>query len=149
MGVVHLTSDKAVKGQNLMEILHERYLVMQTALETAWKVQSDLIISQTEWKIIGRIDQGVLPVAHITKNLHITRQATHKLIKNLSSKGLVELYQMENNKKERCIALTSLGRECYNIYKSIHAEIEQQIALNLGTKQIEDLNSIMQSDWGI
>src|SRR5699024_9336635 len=61
--------------QNIMEILHERYVLIQTAFQQAWEEQSNLIISQTEWKIIGRLEQGELPVAQITKNLHITRQA--------------------------------------------------------------------------
>lgn len=148
MGVVQLTSDDIVQGPNIMELLHERYLWMQTAFEKAWEKQSNLVISQTEWKIIGRIEQDGLPVARITKNLHITRQAIHKLIKNLSSKGLIELYQMENNKKERCIALTDLGHECYDIYTSIHSQIEFQIAAHMGLQETEKLKTILQSDWG-
>lgn len=149
MGVFQMTSDNTLQNQNIMEILHERYVLIQTAFQQAWEEQSNLIISQTEWKIIGRLEQGELPVAQITKNLHITRQAIHKLIKNLSSKKLIEVHPMKNNKKERCIALSTLGKECYTLYTNIHTEIESKIAMNLGTKQTEDLKWMLQSNWGM
>lgn len=149
MGGLHMTLKGMIQRPNMMELLLDRYLWIEAAFEKAWEEQSDLAISQTEWKILGRIERDGLPVARITKNLHITRQAIHKLIKNLSAKGLIELYPMENNKKERCIALTELGHECYDIYTNIHAHIENQIAANIGAGEMESLKATLQSDWGL
>src|SRR5699024_1816586 len=149
MGGLHMTLKGMVQWPNMMELLLDRYLWMQAAFEKAWEEQCNLVITTTQCKILSRIEKHGLPVVRKTKNYHITRQDIHKLIKNLSAKDLIKLYHMENNKKERCIALTELGHECYDIYTNIHAHIENQIAANIGAGEMESLKAILQSDWGL
>src|SRR5699024_10843886 len=111
MGVFQMTSDNTLQNQNIMEILHKRYVLIQTAFQQAWEEQSNLTMSQSECKIICRLEHGQLPVAQITNNLHLTSQVIHKLTKNHSSKKLIEVHPMKNNKRERGIAFSTLGKE--------------------------------------
>ena len=43
-------------------------------------------------------------IAYISKHVDISRQATHKFIKNLEAKGLVEVQNVENNRRKKYYA---------------------------------------------
>lgn len=148
-GVTNMTSDSTILDSVLIDLLSGHHHKIQKALEEAWDNHSDISISKSEWNIIIRIYDKRLPVSHITKSLDISRQAIHKLIKNLSAKGLIEVHKMENNKKERCIALTTFGAECYEKYMDQKIRMENQIIENLGDEQIKMLKTILQLDWGL
>lgn len=144
-----MTSGTTLHDLDLIDLLNERHYYMQSLTQQAWNDKSDVHISNTEWFIMAQIYETELPVSHITKNLDISRQAIHKLINNLSEKGLIEVYKMENNKKERCITLTDFGRQCYDAKASIKSQIEDIIATNLGEEQMITLKNILQADWGV
>jgi DNA-binding MarR family transcriptional regulator len=69
------------------------------------------------WFIMARIYKKKPTISYVTKRVDISRQATHKFIKRLEVKGLVEISSLENNKKDKCIHLTKLGEECYEKMK--------------------------------
>ena len=81
--------------------------------------------------------------------MDISRQATHKSIKSLEAKGLVEIHNVKNNKKDKWIQLTELGEECYRRNEALKANIESRIADKIGAKQLEYLKEILKSDWGL
>jgi DNA-binding MarR family transcriptional regulator len=85
----------------------------------------------------------------VTKHVDISRQATHKFIKSLEGKGLVEIHNVENNKKEKSIRLTALGEECYEKNEALKVTVEKKIADKIGTKNLTLLKDILQSDWGL
>ena len=88
-------------------------------------------------------------LSYVSKNVDISRQATHKFIKNLELKGLIEIINLKNNNKEKGIQLTLLGEECYEKNEELKAIIEKKIADKLGDKQVSFLIEILKSDWGL
>ena len=85
----------------------------------------------------------------LSKHVDISRQATHKFIKSLEAKGLVEINNVENNKKDKCIRLTKLGEECYEKNESLKANLEKEIANKIGPEQLKLLKDFLKLDWGL
>src|SRR5699024_12350688 len=97
-----------LKNLNLIDLLTERHLEVQKKAEQLWNENSDIYLSNSEWFIMARIYKKQPTIAYVTKHVGISRQATHKFIKNLSEKGLVDIQDVTYNKRNKCIRLTEL-----------------------------------------
>ncbi len=135
---------------DLLDLISERHLLLRKKSVSLWNESSDIYISNSEWFILARIYQkGETTISYVTKHVDITRQATHKFIKRLEEKGLVETKKLKYNKKVKGIQLTELGKECYEKNESLKADLEEKIANTIGAEQINRLKGILKADWGL
>ena len=139
-----------MQNLDLIDLISERHVQLRSITEKLWNNNSKIYISNSEWFIIARIYEKIQPtISYVSKHVDISRQATHKFIKQLEEKGLVEIKNVENNKKEKCIQLTSLGEECYEKNESLKATLEEKIAAKIGAEQLSFLKEILKANWGI
>ncbi|MEH7095837.1 MarR family winged helix-turn-helix transcriptional regulator [Neobacillus vireti] len=134
---------------DLIDLLSERHLLLRRITERLWNNNSDIHISNSEWFIMARIYKKQPTIADISKSVDISRQAVHKFIKSLQSKDLVEVMNVKNNNKEKCIKLTLLGEECYEKNAALKASLVKKVAENIGEKQVAFLKDLLKSDWGL
>lgn len=144
-----LIPNSELQNLDLIDLLSERHSLVRRISEKAWNDSSEIYISNSEWYIMARIYKKRPAISYVTKNVEISRQAIHKFIKNLSAKGLVEINDLENNKKEKCIQLTALGVECYEKNEALKAQLENKIAERIGVEQVNILKDILKLDWKI
>ena len=123
--------------------------MIRKVTEELWNSSNDIYISNSEWFIIARIYKKNPTISSINKQVNITRQATHKFIRSLESKGLVEVNQVTHNKKEKCIRLTTLGEACYEKNESLKAGLENKIADQIDREKLDVFKEILKLDWGI
>ncbi|ALC90920.1 MarR family transcriptional regulator [Bacillus sp. FJAT-18017] len=142
-------SSELLQNLDLIDLLSERHGLVREIAEKSWNDNSEIYISNSEWYIMSRIYKKHPTISYVSKNVSISRQATHKFIKNLEAKGLVEIHNVENNKKEKSIKLTGLGNECYEKNEALKASLEKKIALRIGEDKLESLKEILKADWGI
>lgn len=133
---------------DLIDLLSERHIQLRSICEQLWNDRHEIYISNSEWFIMARVYKRNPTISQVTRQVDISRQATHKFIKSLEAKGLVEVTQAQNNKKEKCLGLTPLGESCYEKNALIKAMLEQKIADVLGTEQVERLKKLLKADWG-
>lgn len=145
----HLISNSELQNLDLIDLLSERHSLVRKISETSWNNQSEIHISNSEWYIMARIYKKKPNISYITKNVEISRQAIHKFINKLAEKGLVQVENVENNKKEKCIQLTALGEECYEKNEALKAQLENKIAEKIGAEQVSTLKEILKLDWHI
>lgn len=131
----------------LLDLLSERHDQIRRISEQAWNAQHDIYISNSEWYILARVYRNKPTIAEITRNVHISRQATHKLIKNLKSKELVKVTDHPTSRKDKCIELTDLGVRCYEQNEALKADLEQKIADSLGEDAFQRLKILLTADW--
>ncbi|SES31281.1 MarR family winged helix-turn-helix transcriptional regulator [Psychrobacillus sp. OK032] len=141
--------DLELNNLDLIDILSERHLQLRKITEKLWNDSSDIYLSNSEWFIMARIYKKQPTIAFVSKNLDISRQATHKFIKILEAKGIVEINNVEYNKKDKCIRLTELGEECYEKNESLKANLEKEIADKIGPEQLKILKDFLKLDWGL
>ena len=119
---------------DLIDLLSERHYLVRNITEKLWNDSSDIYISNSEWFIMARIYKKHPTIAYVTKHVDISRQATHKFIKSLEGKGLVEIHNVENNKKEKSIRLTALGEECYEKNEALKVTVRKKLQIRLELK---------------
>ena len=138
-----------LQNLDLIDLLSERHLDCRSICENLWNDNSDIYISNSEWFIMARIYKMQPTISYVSKHVDISRQATHKFIKKLESKGLVEVKNVENNNKNKCLNLTSLGEECFEKNEALKATLEKKIARKIGADQLELLKTILKLDWDL
>ena len=141
--------DSEFKNMDIIDMVSERHLQLRKLTEKRWNDSSDIYLSNSEWFIMARIYKKQPTIAYVSKNVDISRQATHKFIKNLEAKGIVEISSVEYNKKDKCIRLTKLGEECYEKSQSLKVNLEKEIADKIGSEQLTLLKDLLKLDWGL
>lgn len=134
---------------NLIDLLSERHNLVRKISEKAWNDQSETSISHSEWYIMSKIYKKQPTISHVNRNVEISRQAIHKFIKQLSAKGLVEVDNVENNKKDKCIRLTELGEQYFEKNEELKRQLEDRIMEAVGKEQVAALKNVLKQDWKI
>jgi len=134
-----------VEQLDLFDLISERHNTIRRLLEEKWNETSDISISNSEWYIMSKVSNQQPTISMVAKTVQISRQAAHKFIKKLEVKGLVEIVPGSNN-RDKCIQLTELGNICVERYIVLKNELEKKIAKKV---EIEQLKTILKSDWGI
>jgi len=138
-----------VKTVDLIDLISERHVLLRNLNDRLWHKSHDLHISNSEWFIMARIYKKQTTISHVAKQVDISRQATHKFIKNLEAKGLVEVSRAQHNNKDKCIRLTKFGEECFEHNEAIKAKLEAKIIASIGEEQADQLKRILTMDWGL
>ncbi len=133
----------------LVNLIIEKHEYVRHMIESLWEEQSDIKISQTEWYIMHKIYGYKPTISDVSKNVTITRQATHKNIKSLQAKGLVEISNSENSKRDKCISLTKLGVQCCDKHTELKSNFENKVALIIGEDRLLILKDILKANWVI
>ncbi|RLL45460.1 MarR family transcriptional regulator [Oceanobacillus piezotolerans] len=141
--------DSEWRDLDLIDLLSERHLYLRRIAEKKWNDNSNIYLANSEWFILARVYKKQPTIAHVAKQVDISRQATHKFIKQLQAKGLVEVFNVENNKKHKYLRLTKFGEECYEKNMSLKAELENKIMEHIGEDNVKKIKSVLQMDWGI
>ncbi len=147
IGVKPLNSE--LQNLHLIDLISERHVLLRRICEKSWNDSSDIHISNSEWYIMARIYNKKTTLSYVTKHVDISRQATHKFVKNLEAKGLIEITNSTNNNRDKCLQLTPLGEECYEINLSQKAAIEQTLCEKIGTDKVEILKDMLKLEWDI
>jgi len=134
---------------DLIDLISERHVSLRSLCEKAWNESSEIPISNSEWFIMARIYKKQPTISYVSKHVDISRQATHKFIKKLESKGLVTIQNVEHNNKDKCLQLTALGEECYEKNEAFKEELIKKIANQIGENNLALLHTILKMDWGL
>ena len=147
IGVKRLNSE--LQHLDLIDLISERHVLLRRICEKSWNDNNDIHISNSEWYIMARIYKRKTTLSYVTKHVDISRQATHKFVKNLESKGLIEITNSTDNNRDKCLQLTPLGEECYEINLSQKIAIEQNLAEKIGVDKVAILKDILKLEWDI
>lgn len=137
-----------LEGQDLMSLLSEKYITLRQTYEKLWNDRSDIRISPSEWHLLARVDQrSHQAISSIAKDVSITRQATHKTLVSLREKGLIEIFEMPHNKRDKFVKLTPLGKQCCERSDALKQEMEEEINSVLGQANIQQLKALLREPW--
>lgn len=134
---------------DLIDLISERHNQLREWIEHEWNTSGNIPISNSEWFVLARVYKKMPTISQLAKQLNISRQAAHKLVKKLDIKGLVKVTTLENNRKDRFVQLTPLGESCYQMNEAYKARLEEKIAAAIGDAELETLKRVLAAEWGI
>lgn len=138
--------EKESNNTNLIDLLNSKYYKFKKMNEELCSSLYNISITNSEWSVIYLIRGKQPTISEIAQQVKITRQATHKCIKVLNSKGIITINNVVNNNKKKCLKLTPLGEQLYSenilLKEAIVRDLEAKIGLDNINLLISLLNKI-------
>nr|WP_243456459.1 helix-turn-helix domain-containing protein [Mobilitalea sibirica] len=112
-------------------------------IEKECKNSYNIFITNSEWLVIYLIYGKQPTISEIAQQVNITRQATHKCIKALNSKGIITINNVVNNNKKKCLKLTPLGERLFLENNMFKEAVERDLAEQIGLENLNLLKSLL------
>ena len=95
---------------------------------------ADLGLTTARWQALGMIVASrPLPVAHLARNMGLTRQAVQRLVNEMAADGLVRLAPNPHHSRAKLVLLTPRGRKAYDAAMQRQRPWAENLAAGLDT----------------
>jgi DNA-binding MarR family transcriptional regulator len=101
-------------------------LVGGAGLTTAW------------WQVLGAIGYSLapLPVAHIARNMGLSRQSVQRVVDLLAERDMVEYKVNPHHQRAKLVVLTPAGRVALDTAEALEAPLNQAVLKEIGGGRI-------------
>lgn len=101
-------------------------LVRDAGLTTAW------------WQVLGALGYSPvsLPVAHIARNMGLSRQAVQRVVDLLLQRGFITLEDNPHHQRARLVVLTEAGRLALSAAEAAEAPMSRVIHDKIGAERL-------------
>jgi DNA-binding MarR family transcriptional regulator len=135
--------EKLLDDIDLIDLINTKYSKFKKIYEEVWNNSYNITITNSEWSVIYLIYGKQPTISEIAQQVDITRQATHKCIKALNSKGIITINNVINNNKKKCLKLTPFGEELFLENKLLKEALERDLAAKIGDDRMFLLKSLL------
>lgn len=136
-----------LENLDLINLFSAKYYKLKKLNEQMWSSSYNISITSSEWFILSLIYGKQPTISEITLQVNTSRQATHKSIQALKSKGLIIINNVANNNRNKCLELTPLGSKFFLENKRLKEDIEKTIITNIGVENVLQLKNLLKLDW--
>lgn len=107
----------------------------------------DLGLSSARWQVLGAIalSPGPLPVAHIARNMGLTRQAVQRVADDMRMDGLVRLEPNPHHRRAMLVAMTERGEAAYRQASVRQEGWADDLAAGLPPEAIEAASALLRT----
>jgi DNA-binding MarR family transcriptional regulator len=108
---------------------------------------ADVGLTSARWQVLGAIALSPvpLPVAHIARNMGLTRQAVQRLANVMERDGLVRFAPNPHHQRAKLVLLTPLGKAAYDAAMKRQGPWASSLANGLSIKQIEAVTATLRT----
>lgn len=116
----------AVFGLNGRLVETGNQLVGGIGLTTAW------------WQVLGALGYSPvpLPVAHIARNMGLSRQSVQRVVDLLADRGLVRFEANPHHQRAKLVVLTASGRVALDAAEAAEAPLNRMVFDRIGGRRI-------------
>ena len=107
----------------------------------------DLGLSSARWQVLGAIALSPvpLPVAHIARNMGLTRQAVQRTVDDMRTDGLVRLEPNPHHRRAMLVAMTEGGEAAYRRASERQERWATDLAADLSPEAIEAAGAMLRT----
>lgn len=134
-------------NMNLVDLISEVHKILRNKVNYTWDKNNIEKINQTESHILGILERESKTVAELSRDINISRQATHKCVQNLLQRGYLKVQSREGSNKEKIILLTEKGEKCNKDMLYIKQDIEKEIIKEIGEPSVEIIKLLLRKKW--
>ena len=100
---------------------------------------ADVGLTSARWQVLGAVALSPvpLPVAHVARNMGLTRQAVQRLANEMARDGLVRFGPNPHHRRARLVLLTARGEAAYAAATRRQGPWASSLADGLSIKRIE------------
>ncbi len=120
------------------ELFLETFRLNGALLAAGDALVADLGLTSARWQVLGAIalSPTPLPVAHLARNMGLTRQAVQRLVNDMHRDGLVRFAQNPHHQRAKLVVLTAAGQRSYDDAMARQGPWASRLAGGLSERQI-------------
>jgi DNA-binding MarR family transcriptional regulator len=114
-------------------------------LATGDALVGDLGLTSARWQVMGAIALSPvpLPVAHLARNMGLTRQAVQRLVDEMRGDGLVSLIANPHHRRAMLVVMTDGGEAAYQAASARQEGWADALAVSLSPERIEAAGDLL------
>jgi DNA-binding MarR family transcriptional regulator len=128
-------------GDSFTELVLEVFRVNRLLLEAGDQLTKPVELSSARWQVLGVVEHGPIPVAHVARIMGLTRQSVQQTADSLAADGLIVYSENPHHRRAKLMTLTAKGREALDYVQERHAAWANQLG---ATHTLEDLRTAVQ-----
>lgn len=132
---------------NLGQLLLQKFQYFDQTLLDHMNNSKFTPITRSQSMIFASIDAGNITTSNIARHLGISRQAVHKTLGELESRGFLLLIIDSHRRSSKNIKLTDFGQECIDFAQIKFKEMEVDLSKKIGNANYQQLKEILSLEW--
>jgi DNA-binding MarR family transcriptional regulator len=122
----------------ITDLILETFRLNGELLASGDRLVLDVGLTAARWQVLGAIDLSPvpLPVAHIARNMGLSRQAVQRLANELGALGLVRFVANPYHARAKLIVMTERGRKAYDAAMARQRPWAKTIASGVSVKDL-------------
>ena len=123
---------------SVTELILETFRLNGCLMAAGDALVADLGLTSARWQVLGAIALSPvpLPVAHLARNMGLTRQAVQRVANEMARDGLLGFEPNPHHQRAKLVVLTERGRAAYDAAMKRQAPWAADLAAGLSAKQI-------------
>ena len=107
----------------------------------------DLGLTSARWQVLGAIalSPAPLPIAHLARNMGLTRQGVQRIANELAAANLVRFAPNPHHRRAKLVLLTDEGRAAYAAAAERQRPWARSLADGLSTNALQTATSLLRS----
>ena len=104
-------------------------------------------LTSARWQVLGTVAMAPAPqpVAHIARDMGLTRQSVQRLVNELADAGLVDLKDNPHHRRAKLVVLSAKGREAFSAIHKLQRPWVDSLAEGLDAQQISAAANVLQA----
>jgi len=104
---------KKAATEAITELILETFRLNGRLLEAGNELVGPLELTSARWQVLGAIENSPtpLPVAHIARNMGLSRQAVQRLANEMEKDGLVQFAPNPHHERAKFVLMTHRGKQ--------------------------------------
>lgn len=105
----------------------------------------DLGLTSARWQVLGAVSFSPvpLPVAHLARNMGLTRQAVQRVVDEMRQDGLVRLELNPHHQRAMLVTMTEEGEAAYRAASARQARWAETLGVGLSLEGIEAASTLL------
>ena len=139
------TSVPDTRTEALTELMLEIFRLNGRLLNSGDRLVADIGLTSARWQVLGAIALAGnrLPVAHIARNMGLTRQAVQRVVNELAAAGLLDFAPNPYHRRAHLVVLTAQGTDAYRAAMDRQAPWARQLAQALDEQEIRRATRVL------
>ena len=119
-------------------------------LATGDSLVGDLGLTSARWQVLGAIALSpvALPVAHVARNMGLTRQAVQRLVDEMRADGLVRLEPNPHHRRAMLVVTTESGDAAYRAASERQERWADALASGIHAEKFEAASALLREMQG-
>ncbi len=128
------------QGTVFSELALEVFRVNRLLLDAGDLLTEPVGLNSARWQVLGVVEHGPIPVAHVARIMGLTRQAVQHTADNLEVEGLIAYRANPHHRRAKLMTITPQGRTTLEDVQQRHRAWANHVAEHL---MIDDVRTAL------